>query len=439
MQLSERQWKTLAKDLQQQRCILLLGTRLATAKDAEGHDQHLSEMLSRHLASLLDAEQIAYDRDSASDLSYIAQRFLAMPRIRRIDLEDEVAEFYRKHVHHLPEVYQQLGRLPFFMAVNLAPEDFMARAFRAAGKAGTQALHYNFRKERNAQIGAPAPAKPLVYNLLGTLTDPESLVLSQEDRVEFIKNVVKSNPGIPNAVMSHFDSRKTYVFLGFNLENWDYRLLCDALQLGKDNMTFSPDATAHALAPEARSFYEDHFRFVFVDYDIRQFVNGLEQSFTELEAENAATQAPAALRKVVVLFDRNESDTRCCHTLCDHLAGWVQKGALEIWHRDMPFAGNEEQELQRRLNEADAVLPLLSAGFLSNHDLMTGTLPEILRQHSARGLRVIPLIHRACDWEATTLTQFPALPAGGKPIRNWPDEDEAFKNTIEHLKLLLYA
>ena len=76
---------------------------------------------------------------------------------------------------------------------------------------------------------------------------------------------------------------------------------------------------------------------------------------------------------------------------------------------------------------------------MSNHDLMTGTLAEILRQHSARGLRVIPLIHRACDWEATTLTQFPALPAGGKPIRNWPDEDEAIKNTIEHLKLLLYA
>lgn len=439
MHLSERQWKTLAKDLQQQRCILLLGTRLATAKDAEGQEQQLSEMLSRHLASLLDAEQIAYDRDSASDLSYIAQRFLAMPRIRRIDLEDEVAEFYRKHVHHVPEVYQQLGRLPFFMAVNLAPEDFMARAFRAAGKAGTQALHYNFRKERNAPIDAPTPAKPLVYNLLGALTDPESLVLSQEDRVEFIKNVVKSNPGIPNAVMSHFDSRKTYVFLGFNLENWDYRLLCDALQLGKDNMTFSPDATAHALTPEARSFYEDHFRFVFVDYDMRQFVNGLEQSYAELEAEKAAAQTPAALRKMVVLFDRNESDSRCCQTLCDHLAGWVQKGVLEIWHHDMPFAGEEEQELQRRLREADAVLPLLSAGFLSNHTLMTDTLPEILRQHSTRGLRIIPLINRACDWEATALTSFPALPAGGKPLRNWPDEDEAFKNTIEHLKTLLYA
>lgn len=438
MHLSERQWKTLARDLQQQRCILLLGTRLATAKDADGHEQRLPELLSRHLATLLDAEQIDYDRGSAADLSYIAQRFLAMPKTRRIDLEDEVTEFYRRTARAVPEVYQQLGRLPFFMTVNLSPEDFMTRALRAAGKAGAQQLHYNFRKERHVPIETPAISKPLVYNLLGALDDPESLVLSQEDRVEFIKNVVKSNPGIPNAVMSHFDNRKTYIFMGFNLENWDYRLLCDALQLSKDNMTLSPDATGRALTPEVRSFYEDHFRFVFVDYDIRQFVEGLEKSFAELEAETTAAQTPAMLRKIVVLFDRNEADARCCQTLCAHLSGWVQKGALQIWHRDMPFTGNEEQELRRRLDEADAVVPVLSAGFLADPSIMTHALPEILKQHAERGLRIIPLIHRACDWEGTPLAQFPALPSGGKPLRNWPDEDEAYKTAIEHLKPLLY-
>ncbi len=437
MHLSERQWKTLARDLQQQRCILLLGTRLATAKDSEGREQRLSELLSRHLAALLDAEQVAYDRDSAADLSYIAQRFLSIPKIRRIDLEDEVTEFYRGAARAIPDVYQQLAKLPFGVAVNLTPEDFMTRAFRAAGKAGAQSLHYNFRKERNTPVEAPGPAKPLVYNLLGTLNDPESLVLSQEDRVEFIKNVVKGNPGIPNAVMSHFDNRKTFIFLGFDLENWDYRLLCDALQLSKDNMTLSPDASERALSPEARSFYEDHFRFVFVDYDIRQFVEGIEKSFAELGAEKPEFEAP--LRKVVILFDRNESDAHCCAALCAHLSGWVQKGTLEIWHRDMPFTGDEEQELQKQLDEADAVIPLLSAGFLSDAALMTRTLPDILQQHTARGLRILPLVHRACDWESTPLARFPALPPGGKPLRNWSDEDEAFKNTIEHLKNLLYA
>lgn len=439
MHLSEKQWKTLAKDLQQQRCILMLGTRLSTAKDDNGQEQRLSELLARHLAKLLDAENVAYDRECAADLSYVAQRFLSMSKMRRIDLEDEVSDFYRKAAHTVPEAYQRLARLPFFMTVNLTPEDFMTRAFRAAGKAGAQSLHYNFRKDRGQAVIQPVTAKPLVYNLLGTLDDPESLVLSQEDRVEFIKNVVKSNPGIPNAVMSHFDNRKTYLFLGFNLENWDYRLLCDALQLSKDNLTLSPGTTDHPLSPEARSFYEDHFRFMFVDDDIQQFVAGLEKSFAEIELEKAAGQPPAVLRKIVVLFDRNEADIHCCQTLCVHLSGWMQKGALQIWHRDMPFVGDEEQELRRQLDAADAVMPVLSASFLADHVLMTETIPEVLRQHRARGLRILPLIHRACDWEGTALARFPVIPTGGKPLRNWPDEDEAYENAVEHLKNLLYA
>jgi len=438
MHLSDRQWKTLAKDLQQQRCILLLGTRLSTAKDAAGREHRLSDQLSHHLATLLDAENAAYDRGSSTDLAYLAQRFLALPKMRRIDLEDEVSDFYARAAQVLPDIYQRLARLPFFLSINLSLEDFMTRSFRAAGKTGVQSLHYNFRKDRGQVVIQPLPEKPLVYNLLGTLADPESLVLSQEDHVEFIKNVVRGNPGIPNAVMSHFDNRKTYLFLGFNLGNWDYRLLCDALQLSKDNITLSPGDTENPLAPEARSFYEDHFQFLFIDDDIQQFVSALEKSFAEIEQEKTTVQRPAVLRKVVLLFARNEADTQGAQALIAHLSVWVQKGVLQIWHRNLPFVGDENRELQRRIDEADAVVSVLSADFLSDHLLMSEIMPEMLRQHNTRGLRLLPLLYRACDWEHSLLAPFPIIPASGQPLRNWSDADEAFKTAVEDFKNLLY-
>ena len=436
MQLSERQWKTLVKDIQQQRCILLLGNRAAISTNTAGQPERLTAMLARHLGQQMEAEEVAYEHDQSNNLAYMAQRFLSAPKTRRIDLEDEVTDFYTAAARQVPDFYQKLAALPFCLTVNLSPDDYLLRAWRAAGKAGAQTAYYNFRKEQNSDIEQPSTTKPLVYNLLGALKDPESLVLTQEDRVDFIKNVVKGNPGIPNAVMSHFDERKTYIFLGLNLENWDYRLLFDTLQLSRENLSFLPQPSTQVLSPEARSFFEDRYRLLFTESDIQAFVENLAERYTEYSAE--AGQSPTTLKKVMILFNRNEADSRMVQLLGDHLSSWVKRGALEMWHMDMPFAGDTDLETMRKIAEADAVLPVLSADFWADEKIGGVWLPEALRQQQQRGLRIISLLHRACDVEGSELAAFPILPAGGKPVRNWADEDDALKNILDQLKKLLY-
>jgi len=436
MQLSDRQWKTLIKDLQQQRCILLLGNRVAVSSGPDEPGERLTALLARHLSRQLDAESIPYEPDQADNLAYIAQRFLAMPKIRRIDLEDEVTDFYNAHTRQTPELYDRLAQLPFSITLNLSPDDYLTRAMRKAGKAAVQTAHYNFRKERNRPIEPPSISKPLVYNLLGAIDDPESLVLTQEDRVEFIKNVVKGNPDIPNAVMSHFDERKTYIFLGLNLENWDYRLLFDTLKLSRENLSFLPQPDTRHISPTARSYYEDRYQVMFIDAGIEGFITQLERHYAETLSETSP--APLVLRRVVLLFGRNEPDARFVQSLCIHLSSWVKRGVLDIWHAEMPLAGDLDEETRRRLADADAVLPVLSADFWADEKINAEWLPEALRLHRSRGTRIVSLLHRACDVDETELAAFPLLPAGGKPLRNWPDEDEAFSNIVNNLKRLLY-
>ena len=71
---------------------------------------------------------------------------------------------------------------------------------------------------------------PLVYNLFGSLDETESIVLTEEDQLEFIRNVVKDDPRIPEEILGQFDHRKTYLFFGFDLENWQFRLLLHTFQ-----------------------------------------------------------------------------------------------------------------------------------------------------------------------------------------------------------------
>lgn len=436
MQLSERQWKTLVKDLQQQRCILLLGNRAAVSADAAGKIERLSALLARHLGRQMEEENVPFEQDQSANLAYMSQRFLSAPKTRRIDLEDEVTDFYESATQEVPDYYRKLATLPFHLTLNLSPDDYLLRAWKSAGKTGAQTAYYNFRKEKAGAIESPNAAKPLVYNLLGALKDPESLVLTQEDRVDFIKNVVKGNPGIPNVVMSHFDERKTYIFLGLNLENWDYRLLFDTLQLSRENLSFLPQPGTQALSPEARSFFEDRYRLIFTESDIRSFVENITERYAEYAAE--PSPAPATARKAVILFNRNEADSRLVQLLGDHLNTWIKRGALELWHIDLPFAGDTDAETLRRIADADAVLPVLSADFFADEKIEGSWLPEALRQHKARGLRIIPILHRACDVESSELAAFPLLPSDGAPVRSRPDEDEALKNMTDHLKKLLY-
>ena len=175
MPLSDREWKNLGRDLQQQRCVLFLGSRLMLAA---GSGAPLEEQLAGHLADVLEQEQVEYEKRASKRLPYLAQRFLTIPKIRRIDLEDEVLDFYKKQQPEIPALYHQLAKLPFTLIINTAPDDFMLRALHQAGKTNATSIHYNLHREREAILpGSIDPEHPLVYNLWGALQDPESLVL----------------------------------------------------------------------------------------------------------------------------------------------------------------------------------------------------------------------------------------------------------------------
>ncbi len=174
---------------------------------------------------------------------------------------------------------------------------------------------------------------------------------------------------------------------------------------------------------------------MFVEQEISSFVAGLNQHF--VEQTPAETPAPAGgPRRLVVLHHGNAADIDCLQQLRAQLNPWIQEGRLELWHPGSALHGDVLAQMLEQIGRADAVLPILSADFLADPD-QAPLLEAALRQHRERGLRLVPLLYRACTWEETDLGDFAPLPERDKPLRNWPDADSAFTLVAERLKLML--
>ena len=300
------QWIKLKRDFDETRCILMIGPKLARIK--KGNEwSPLVEELAIFLSDFLDQEGVAYDSNSKTELPYISQKFLNIKGARRVDLEDLTKDFYENNTPKMPEIYRHLAKLPVSIIINVNPDNFIQQALREEGKQ-CLSLHYNFRREtvNSIDIEKISIEKPLVYNLFGSLDETESIVLTEEDQLEFIRNVVKDDPRIPEEILGQFDHRKTYLFFGFDLENWQFRLLLDGLKLREENTTLSPKEDRYPVSETTKSFYEERFNFQFVDRKIDDFLDELKEKI----GLNENDDQPKVTQKVFLIYDEKDEEFR---------------------------------------------------------------------------------------------------------------------------------
>ena len=129
--------------------------------------------------------------------------------------------------------------LPIYLTTSY--DYFIEMALRQAGKAPRTAL-YPWRSGIDGQTfyfdeayrrqsdpdHLPTVDQPLVYHLHGLFDFPLSLVVTEDDYMEFLTEFVRArsstNDPFPSAVRIALES-KTLLLLGYKLRNWDFRTL----------------------------------------------------------------------------------------------------------------------------------------------------------------------------------------------------------------------
>jgi hypothetical protein len=66
-------------------------------------------------------------------------------------------------------------------------------------------------------------------------------------------------------------------------------------------------------------------------------------------------------------------------------------------------------------------------------------MKRAIERHEAGAERVIPVILRSVDWQASPFARLQVLPKDGKPVTLWPDRDEAFTDVAKGIRRAVEA
>ncbi len=182
------------------------------------------------------AKQEDYPLPDREDLARVAQ-FLGVHRSDLVAPKERIKrEFATKGVpdfRSADEPHGVLARLPISMFITTNYDDFMVRALRAENKHPRQEIcRWNDHPEVQGAprvVGddidyEPTPKEPLVFHLHGHAGIPESLVLSEDDYLDFLVAISSQREILPGVVRAAF-AGTSLLFIGYALADWDFRVL----------------------------------------------------------------------------------------------------------------------------------------------------------------------------------------------------------------------
>ena len=144
-------------------------------------------------------------------------------------------------------------------------------------------------------------------------------------------------------------------------------------------------------------------------------------------------------RAARVFVSYSHKDERLLNELKTHLSPLRRLNLIETWDDRSIEAGEDwREEISANLERADIILLLVSADFIDSDYCYEKEMGRALERHEKREARVVPVIVRAAKWEMIPqLAKLQAVPKGGKPVRDWPNKDKAWKDVSDRIQKMI--
>ncbi len=140
---------------------------------------------------------------------------------------------------------------------------------------------------------------------------------------------------------------------------------------------------------------------------------------------------------VKIFFCYAHEDEQLLNKLKNHLFPLKRTGLIDIWHDRGISAGSDwEQQIKSHLNQAQIILLLISPDFMASDYCYSIEMQRVLERHDLGEARVIPIILRHVYWQGV-IGKLQALPTDARPIKSWPDQDEALYNVTEGIRKVI--
>jgi TIR domain/SIR2-like domain len=318
-------------------CVLVLGPRVAI---------RANDPSRRPLDELLASELHAQLGQPASEMPTLRRAADAHFRQggNRDGLELLVQDFYAREANSTTDFHRDLARLPFRLCISASPDSLMLTAFKEASKS-PQKGYYGLKPPKrasHARVSSPTIREPLVYYLLGHHEEPESLVLTEADLIDFLVQIIGGDPPVPDEVRSILrDPVAAFLFLGFGFQNWYMRVLLKVMDVHghRSNAVAFEDPQFFALpeSKEAIAFFSGDRRIDFRQLRWEPFAQLLRETYEESLPRSTAVRvsmpaAPGPSAPMAFLSyaseDQEDVDTLAAELEARGIRAWQDKANL---------------------------------------------------------------------------------------------------------------
>ena len=215
-------------------------------------------------------------------LDWLKESFLTLAALEEGSDPDKVAELrgelkrhslsylaselgYPKPAEGEDDTLELLAKLNLPIYITTSPFDLLERAIIANGRPnvrtqvcfwrGAEPLRWANEKHKTDYTFSPSAETPLVYHMFGLEAYPESMVLSEDDYLDFITAIAKdtdqTKPILP-LYLRQAITRSSLLLMGYRLRDADFRVLFRGL-INATPSSLRPYSLAIQVDPRQRS------------------------------------------------------------------------------------------------------------------------------------------------------------------------------------------
>ena len=315
--LEEKDWDLLLRRIKDGKCTPFLGSGACSEKIS------VSSQIANEWAREYD-----YPMEDSDDLTRVAQ-FVAVTEEDKMFPKEEMCKKIKELLKEIApsyfdnpyEIHRVLAELPLPVYITTNYDDFMGRALESCGKKPDQEIcrwNKNLKKsKRTSRDFDPTPEKPLVFHLHGCYKIPESLVLTEDDYLDFFAANSMEKSLLPPRIQEALTGT-SLLFLGYSITDWDFRVLFRILaeylekSISRTHLSVQlvPGDVSEAQIEKAQKYLDRYFADLNIHVywqDCREFAAELRtrwEAFNRgiLKKEPTPVQTIVEAKKVSILF-----------------------------------------------------------------------------------------------------------------------------------------
>lgn len=265
-------WGGIVRNIRNGKSILFLGPNITmNYGDAQREANFLHTLAERHPNVIS---------------QFSADGFLVFAQGKRKGMYlHEVEPFYRQDFRN--DLLELLSEIPFHIIINITPDLAINKVFDAKK---FDYLSRVYDKTKTA-LEVPTSEKPIIYHLLGSVNQLDSIILTHQDLFAYLKSLYIDDP-LPDSLQNGLRSAENVIFLGFDFSKWYFQLMLHLLHISDEKENTTTNENSHLSAP-----YDSLFNVQVANEEMGDFVKTLHAQFKPSELRQPVENTQKQIRK----------------------------------------------------------------------------------------------------------------------------------------------